>query len=291
MKKLPVGISDFKRIIEEYYYYADKSLFIKDVIEIGSTTMLVPRPRRFGKTLSIMMLKYFFEKTDNDYSYLFKDLAIWKEEQKYRDMQGKYPVIFLTFKDVKSSNWERCYSHLKRLIANEYKRHDYLIKSELLKQQDKNIFEKVINLDAEQVDYESALLNLSKYLTEYHGKKVIVLIDEYDTPIQEGYLQDYYKQIVEFMKNMLGAVLKDNVFLEKAVLTGILRVAKESIFTGLNNFKVYSILKEKFSTYFGLTENEVFDIVKYYGIEHEMEEIKSWYNGYVFGSTVIYNPW
>ena len=291
MKKLPVGISDFKEIIEENYYYADKSLLIRDVVEIGSKAMLMPRPRRFGKTLNIMMLKYFFEKTDKDFSYLFTNLAIWQEGEKYRNMQGKYPVIYLTFKDVKSSEWDECYSFMKRLIADEFSRHWYVLESGLLNEMEKDFFVRIIKLTGDTADYQIALKKLSEYLYIYHQTKVIVLIDEYDTPIHEGYVEKYYKKIVGFMKNMLSGVLKDNTSLEKAVLTGILRVSKESIFTGLNNFKVYSLIKNDFSTYFGLTENEVEQIIKYYTIEHELDDIKRWYNGYIFGNHVIYNPW
>lgn len=295
LKKLPIGISDFRKIIDEDYYYADKTMLIKDVIELGSETMLMPRPRRFGKTLNLMMLKYFFEKSNEDLSYLFKDLAIWQgsQNEKYRNMQGKYPVIYLTFKDIKSSNWERCYEHMIRIIADEYSKYEFLIHGDcnILNNEAKEIFRQITRLEAKQVDYENALKKLTEYLYKYHNKKVIILIDEYDTPIHEGYMQDYYKEIVGFMKNLLSSVLKDNVCLEKAVLTGILRVAKESIFTGLNNFEVYSLLKNNFSTYFGLLEDEVSEIVKYYGIEHEIDDVKKWYNGYIFGSNVIYNPW
>jgi hypothetical protein len=204
---------------------------------------------------------------------------------------ASYPVISLTFKDVKSSNWERCYGHMIRLISDEYKRHRYLLDGNFLAGNDLQTFDKIMELTAKQEDYEVALKKLSEYLYKYHKQKAIVLIDEYDTPIHEGYTQGYYKDIVGFIKNMLSCVLKDNINLEKAVLTGILRVAKESIFTGLNNFEVYSLLKENFSTYFGLLEEEVLEIVKYYDIEHEMDDIKRWYNGYVFGTNIIYNPW
>lgn len=290
IEKLPVGISDFKEIIEKNYYYVDKSLLIRDIIEIGSKTMIISRPRRFGKTLNIMMLKYFFENTQEDMSHLFKKLEIWKID-KYRLLQGKYPVIFLTFKDVKSSDFEKSYDHIIRLIAEEYKRHKYLLTGDVLDENDKKNFKKIVELEGKQVDYELGLKKLSEYLHIYHKEKVMVLIDEYDTPIHEGYTHGYYREVVGFVKNIFGSVLKDNVYLEKALLTGILRVAKESIFTGLNNFKVYSLLKDNFSSFFGLLEGEVVELLKYYGIEHENDDIRRWYNGYKFGNAIIYNPW
>ena len=290
-KKLPIGISDFKEIIKENYYYIDKSLFIKDVLDIGSKVILIPRPRRFGKTLNISMLKYYFEKSEEDNSALFKDLDIWKEDAKYREKQGKYPMIFLTFKDIKSQKWENCYEHLKSVIADEYKRHDYLLKSDIIDEIQKTMYRNIMAFTATDTSYENSLKNLSQYLAKYYNEKVIILIDEYDVPIQEGYLNKYYDNIINFMRNLLSGALKDNVFLEKGVLTGILRVAKESIFSGLNNFEVYSILKDEFSTYFGLLEDEVLDTLKYYNLEYKLEDIKSWYNGYIFGESVIYNPW
>ena len=290
-KRLPIGISDFKEIIESDYYYVDKSLFIKEIIEIGSKAILIPRPRRFGKTLNISMLKYFFEKTDYDNCFLFENLSIWNERDKYKTHQGQYPVIFITFKDVNSNNWELCYEHLNNTVISEYKRHRYLLDSDCLYDEDKKLFQQIINNAAGRADYENALKNLSQYLYKYYGKKTIILIDEYDTPIQQGYLNGYYDEIIGFMRNFLSGGLKDNTALEKGIMTGILRVAKESIFTGLNNFRVYSVLKNEFSTYFGLLENEVYEMLKYYGIEFQMEDIKTWYNGYIFGESVVYNPW
>jgi hypothetical protein len=247
-KKLPIGISDFKKLIENNFYYVDKSLFIKDILEIGSEVVLIPRPRRFGKTLNISMLKYYFEKSEEDNSVLFKDLDIWKENSIYKDKQGKYPTISLTFKDVKSGKWENCYEHLKTIIANEYRRHDYLINNGKLDEIQKSMYIDIMALKANITAYENSIKNLCEYLYKHYNEKVIILIDEYDVPIQEGYLNKYYDNVINFMRNLLSGALKDNVFLEKGVLTGILRVAKESIFSGLNNFKVYSILKNEFST-------------------------------------------
>jgi hypothetical protein len=291
VKKLPIGVSDFREMVEENYYYVDKTLFIKDIIDIGSKCILIPRPRRFGKTLNLSMLKYFFEKQVEDLGFLFHELAIWKTGEKYRKLQGKYPVIYLTFKDVKSPEWELCYEHLKRAVAREYKRHDYLLSSSTLDDIQKGIYLDIMKFQAKQADYENAIKNLSDYLQRYYDQKVMIFIDEYDTPIQTGFLEGYYDRIVNFMRNLLSGGLKDNSSLDKAVLTGILRIAKESIFTGINNFETYSLLREELSSYFGLLEDEVYKLLQYYNIAQDIDQVKSWYNGYVFGQNVIYNPW
>ncbi len=291
MKKLPIGISDFKIIIEENYYYIDKTLLIKDILDITTAAALIPRPRRFGKTLNLSMLKYYFERTGHDNSSLFHNLSISRQGEVYRWHQGRYPVIFLTFKDVNFSHWESCYNHLKIVIANEYRRHDYLLKSDIPDQIQKNTYTEIMALKAGKADYCDALSNLSRYLADYHAQKVMILIDEYDTPIQQGYLNGYYDQIIEFMRVFLSSALKDNSYLARGILTGILRVAKESIFTGLNNFEVYSILKNEFSTSFGFLEREVNELFAHCGILAKMAEARSWYNGYIFGCQVLYNPW
>ena len=291
MKKLPIGISDFKEMMMDNYYYIDKSFLIQEVVELGSKAMLMPRPRRFGKTLNLSMLKYFFEKTEEDLSYLFKDLAIWQVGKEYRDMQGIYPVIFLTFKDVKNSDWEGCFEQLKVIIADEYRRHDYLLRSSVLSEIEKETYINITHMKAHRVIYETSLRKLSEYLEKHYNQKVMIFIDEYDTPIQAGYLEGYYKKGIEFIRNFLSGGLKDNTSLERAVLTGILKVAKESIFTGLNNFKVYSILTNKFSRYFGLLEEEVIKMMQDYEITDKIVDIKDWYNGYIFGKNIIYNPW
>ncbi|QXM06619.1 AAA family ATPase [Crassaminicella indica] len=289
MKKVPIGISDFKKLITENYYYVDKSLFIKEIINDGSEVILLPRPRRFGKTLNMSMLRYFFEKSDEDNKYLFENLKV----NKYKDimgMQGKYPVIYLTFKDIKDGNFQKCYEKMKEIISIEYYKHKYLLDN-YLKGIEETYFKKILSMEASQGQYETSLKNLSKFLSEYYNQKTIVLIDEYDTPIQSGYLSGYYKEIIEFMRNFLSGALKDNEYLQKGVLTGILRVAKESIFSGLNNLKVCTILKNHYSDKFGFLESEVEEILKYYNIESEMDEVRKWYNGYIFGENIIYNPW
>jgi hypothetical protein len=290
-QKLPVGLSDFKRVIEDNYYYVDKSLFIKEIIDSGSLVTLLPRPRRFGKTLNLSMLRYFFEKTGEDTGYLFKNLAIFKEGPEYTGRQGRYPVIYLTFKDVKSENWGKCFEQLKRALAEEYRRHKYLLENHCLDSQEENEYQAIINLTASEPAYENSLKKLSGYLEKYHHTKTVILIDEYDTPIQGGYISGYYSEIINFMRNLLSGAFKDNSSLEKGVLTGILRVAKESIFSGLNNLEVRTLLKTEYSTHFGLLENEVEEMLKHYEIEFETEEVKNWYNGYIFGENVIYNPW
>jgi len=302
MQKLPVGLSDFKEVIEGNYYFADKSLLIKELIDQGAKVLLIPRPRRFGKTLNLSMLRYFFEKpalptapgrpgTTADTSGLFRHLKIWQAGEEYTAKQGKYPVIFLTFKDVKESQWENALAKMKRLMQAEFLRHEYLRVDQRLRVEERAYFEGIVKLSAGQSDYEDSLKQLSDYLARYHNQKVILLIDEYDTPIQAGYVNGYYAEAVGFMRNFLGGGLKDNVNLEKGVLTGIMRVAQESIFSGLNNPGVFTLLQPEFSAAFGLTEEEVGQALKDFNLEDRLENVRNWYNGYVFGDRVVYNPW
>ncbi|AGB42033.1 Protein of unknown function (DUF1703)/Predicted AAA-ATPase [Halobacteroides halobius DSM 5150] len=290
MKKLPIGISDFKKLREENYYFVDKSLFIKEIIDEDAEVILLPRPRRFGKTLNISMLRYFFEKNKQDNSNLFTGLKI-EEQKEYLEHQGNYPLIMLTFKDIKENNWPRTYTKLKQVIAREYKRHKYLLESDVLDKYDKKQFQDIISLQAELPFYEDALRSLSEHLANYHKEKVMILIDEYDQPIQRGYLAGYYKQVMNFMRNLLSGGLKDNLHLKKGVLTGILRVAKESIFSGLNNLLVSTLLDKVYDSYFGLLEEEVEEIFNYYNLAYQVDQVKEWYNGYSFGEKIVYNPW
>jgi hypothetical protein len=290
-KKLPIGLSDFKRLIKDDFYYVDKSLFIKEIIDSSSIVTLLPRPRRFGKTLNLSMLRYFFEKTAENTGCLFWDLAIWRQGEKYTDLQGRYPVIYLTFKDVTGDKWPYCYGILKEIISKEYERHNYVLNAELLTKKEAVKYKKIVDLKAKEFDYGLSLKELSEYLERYYQKKVIILIDEYDAPIQSGFVHGYYPEIIGFMRNLLSGAFKDNSSLEKGVLTGILRIAKESIFSGLNNLEVHSLLSHKYSTHFGLLENEVEEMLKYYEIGLEIDKVKHWYNGYVFGEKIIYNPW
>ncbi|OBR95012.1 putative AAA-ATPase [Clostridium ragsdalei P11] len=294
MKRISLGYSDFKRTVEDNYYFVDKTLFIKEVVEDGSAVILLPRPRRFGKSMNMSMLKCFFEKTEESNGELFKDLKIYSDKEIMKK-QGQYPVIFITFKDEKYSKWEFCETGLRKIIKDEFAKHRYILKSDILDPFEKEEFIKILEEKADYVTYLRGLKILSNYLYRFYKQKVVILIDEYDVPIQSGYLNGYYDEIIEFMRNFLSAGLKDNENLEKGILTGILtgilRVAKESIFSGLNNINVCTILSSEYSEYFGFTEEEVEETLKYYGIEANMEELTNWYNGYIFGDRVIYNPW
>lgn len=289
-KKIPIGVSDFKSIIEENYYFIDKSLFIKEIIEDGSKVILLPRPRRFGKTLNMSMLKYFYEDSKEDNRSLFDNLKI-NEYDDVMDMQGKYPLIYITFKDMKDNNFQSFLIKIKDLIAEEYGRHRILLKDDILAEEEKNFFKEILNSTASQERVELSLKHLSKYLHRYYGQKCVIIVDEYDIPIQSGYINGFYDEIIGFMRNFLTGGLKYNSYLEKAVLTGILRVAKESIFSGLNNLEVSTLLSYNFDSSFGFLEEEVKELLKYYNIEYEMGQVRNWYNGYIFGDKVIYNPW
>lgn len=297
MKKLSIGIDDFKKIIDNDMYYVDKSLLIKEIIDIGSEVVLITRPRRFGKTINMSMLKYFFEKSENEYSYLFNNLEINKEvNSEYMKESSKYPVIFISLKDAKGSTWEKTYEILKKIIANEYEKHSYLIKSDIFDETSKKLkikrFKDIVNLKASEVNYISAIKELSEYLSKYHGENCIILIDEYDTPLQQGYLKGYFEEILAFMKSFLGNSLKGNLALEKGVLTGIMKIAKESIFSDFNNPLVATLLMPRFEDKFGFTRLEVEEMLKYYDLEDKKELIENWYNGYLFGNNQeIYNPW
>lgn len=291
MKKLPVGLSDFKQVIEDDYYYVDKSLLIKEIVDQGAVALLLPRPRRFGKTLNLSMLRYFFEKTESDTSALFRHLKIWQAGEEYTKRQGKYPVIYLTFKDVKEANWESALRKIERLIQAEVVRHKYVRSMPEMGDEQREYYDGLMNLRAEQADYEDGLKQLTHDLARFHNERVVVLIDEYDTPIQAGYLNGYYAEVVGFLRNFLSAGLKDNPHLSKGVLTGVMRLAKESIFSGLNNLEVYSLLSHDFADKFGLTEAEVKQMLRDFECEGDEESVNQWYNGYRFGSVVIYNPW
>jgi len=285
-KKTPIGISDFKEIINENCYFVDKSLLIKEVIK-GSKIILYPRPRRFGKTMNLSMLRYFYDNSE-DNAHLFENLAI-SQEQSIMQKQGKHPVIFITFKDVKSDNFENCFSSIKKIIKQEFERHMYLM--DKLNYFQKRYYEKILLETADYSDYEIAFKNLCMYLHEYHKANPVILIDEYDMPIHSAYVYGYYDKLIIFIRNLLSACLKDNNNLEKAVMTGILRVAKESIFSGLNNLDVCSILQSYSSDKFGFTEKEVEKCLADYDLSDRLPEIKEWYDGYNFYGFAIYNPW
>ncbi|MCS6132382.1 AAA family ATPase [Clostridium botulinum] len=290
-KNIQVGTSDFREIIKENYYFVDKSLLIKEFLENSAKVILTPRPRRFGKTLNMSMLKYFFDIENKDENKdLFKGLEIENEEEIMK-MQGAYPVIFLTFKNEKHLSFENLQEGIKSVMYHIYMDHYYLLESEKLSQFDKERFKEILDRKGSIVEFSEALSNLMRYLNKHYNKKVIVLIDEYDVPIQESYLRGYYEEAIVLIRNILTAALKDNVYLEKSLVTGILRVAKESIFSGLNNIEVDSILGINFNDKFGFTEEQVINLLEYYNLSEKIDEVKKWYNGYIFGGKIIYNPW
>ena len=290
-KRIPIGISDFKELIEADYYYVDKSLLISEFIESGAKVTLLPRPRRFGKTLNLSLLRYFFEKTEASNTHLFQNLKI-ESNPECMAHQGQYPVIFITLKDVQNSSYQACLKHIGKIVGEEYERHSYLLAGELLSEAQKRRYRRIMDFEeSEELALQNSLHDLSKFLFRYHNKKSIILIDEYDSPIHTGYAKGFYDEIIDFFRGLLGVALKDNAYLERSVITGILRVSKESVFSGLNHIKVFSLLQEKFSTQFGLLESEVRDMLEYYELENEMETVSQWYNGYLFGGKTIYNPW
>lgn len=289
-RALPIGVSDFRNAVKNYYY-VDKTLLIRDLLDYRPLVSLFTRPRRFGKTLNMDMLRVFFELSEEDTSVYFEGTDIWKYGEQYREEQGKYPVIFFTFKDIKFSKWHDTFLNLREVVRSEYRRHIYLMDSERLSEVDKEYFEKVLDGSLENALFTTTLAKLSYFLNLHHGKAPMIMIDEYDTPIQQGFVYDYYDEVVEFMRNFLSGGLKDNQNLTMAFLTGILRVAKESIFSGLNNLNVNSVLEERYSQYFGFTEKEVQNMLEEYGYEDKFSEVVEWYDGYHFGDTEIFNPW
>lgn len=289
-KSLPIGVSDFK-LATTGYYYVDKTLMIRDFLDKKPMVSLFTRPRRFGKTLNMDMLRVFFEKTNEDTSVYFKDKQIWQCGDYYTKHQGQYPVIFLTFKDVKSMTWEETFQKIRRLISLEFIRHNELETSSVLTSYEKEQYHLLAGDSGDEVDCQMGLQLLSLLLHKHYGRECIIIIDEYDTPIQQGHTCNFYPEIVNFMRNFFSGGLKDNPHLAFGFLTGILRVAKESIFSGMNNLKTYSILDDGYSSYFGFTEKEVKDMLQYYGKDDKYNELSEWYDGYRFGNTEIFNPW
>ena len=286
-RKLPIGISDFKEIIENNYYYFDKTKFIENILEDGSKVKLFTRPRRFGKTLNISMLKYFFDiKNKDENRKLFENLEISKSE--YFEKQGNFFVISISFKNYDAESWESGFNTIKneiKLLYNEF----YLIRDNL-NQSDLADFD-AIWLKKDNADWINSLFNLTRYLYEISGKKVVVLIDEYDQPIIDSYIKGNYEKCIAFFKAFYGKVLKDNNYLEMGILTGILRVAKENVFSGLNNLEVHTILDDEFTEYFGIMENEVEKSLEDFDLKYELNDVQKWYNGYLFGEKKVYNPW
>lgn len=283
-KPLPIGVSDFKSATTNYYY-VDKTLLIRDFLNALPMVSLFTRPRRFGKTLNMDMLRVFFEKTPEDTSIYFKDKYIWQCGDYYTKHQGQYPVIFLSFKDIKCSCWHETFQKISKLISLEFMRHDELESSTVLSSYEKEQYHRFASEDMNEVDCQMGLQLLSLLLHKHYGKECVIIIDEYDTPIQQGHLCDFYIDIVNFMRNFFSGGLKDNPHLAFGFLTGILRVAKESVLS------TNTILDDSYSSYFGFTKDEVKDMLEYYEYEDKYQEICEWYDGYCFGNTEIFNPW
>ena len=286
-KAVPVGIEDFERIINEDYYYVDKTMLIEELLINRAPVTLFTRPRRFGKTLNMSMLKYFFDvKNKEENKKLFENLKIYNSE--YMSEQGKYPVIFISLKDLKGDTWEECLKRLKLFIFDLYAEFEYI--REKMNEWDKRKFEKVL-YEQEDADYIMSLKFLADILYKYYGEKAIILIDEYDAPIINAFDKGYYNEAVNFFQTFYSSALKTNNSLKYGILTGITRIIKEGIFSGLNNLKVDTILNKKYSEYFGLLESEVIEMLDYFGMKYKIEEVKEWYNGYLFGESEVYNPW
>ena len=288
MKRLAIGVSDFKKIIKGDFYYFDKTKLIEEIINDGSEVKLFTRPRRFGKTLNMSMLKYFFDiENKEENKKLFKDLYIEKTDA-FKE-QGQYPVIFLSLKDLKASNWEEMEEKISVVLSDLFSEYEYLIND--LLGSDSNKLKKIINEDANLSNLGRSLKLLTKILYEKYNKKVVVLIDEYDSPLVSAYINGYYEKAKDFFKTFYSTVLKDNSYLQMGVLTGIIRVIKAGIFSDLNNLSTYTILSDVYTDSYGLTEEEVEKSLKYYGIEQEISNVKDWYDGYKFGDSEVYNPW
>ncbi|WP_297712896.1 AAA family ATPase [Clostridium sp.] len=296
-KPLPIGIDNFEMLITRGYYFVDKTLLIKDLLDNKAAVNLFTRPRRFGKTLNMSMLQYYFEdrrdeftgeKIDN--SYLFEGLNIKGESEKYTKYIGKYPVINLSLKSAKQRSLDLAFQCIREEISNEFKRHKYIIESDVLKAE-KEHFMKIVNNDKDMSLYITALKFLSNCLNKYHNEKVIILIDEYDVPLENAFFEGFYNEMISFIRSLFESALKTNPSLEFSVITGCLRISKESIFTGLNNLKIISILDDRYAEHFGFTDEEVVKICDDYNMQQKYETIKQWFNGYIFGETNVYNPW
>lgn len=289
--RIPIGVSNFRMLREQGLAYVDKSHLVRELLDKGTQAILLPRPRRFGKTLALSMLQCFFEKRDEDLTDLFADLSIWQAGDDYRAHFQRYPVLSVTFKDVKAESWKQAWQKIQEKIRALVGEHRYLVDSDRLSPEDVLDLRALLDGTARRAAYESALFHLSRCLERHHGRKVVMLIDEYDQPIHAAWVSGYGPQAIAFFRGLLTGGLKDNPHLFKAVITGVLRVSKESIFSDLNNLGVYTLLGRDFSTCFGFTEPEVAALFDKAGIGARIEAVRTWYNGYVFGGTVIYNPW
>ena len=287
-KAVPVGIEDFERIINEDYYYVDKTLLIEELLINRAPVTLFTRPRRFGKTLNMSMIKYFFDvKNKEENKKLFENLKISNSE--YMSEQGKYPVIFISLKDLKEDTWEECIESIKDIMYKIFNEYSFL--REKLNVVEKRQFDKIWEITGNERNFKTSLLDLSNYLNKYYGEKAIILIDEYDAPIINAFDKGYYNEAVNFFQTFYSSALKTNSSLKYGILTGITRIIKEGIFSGLNNLYVNTILSRDYSEYFGLLESEVVEILDYFNMKYKIEEVREWYNGYIFGENEVYNPW
>ena len=292
MQGIGIGISDFKMLRLRNNYFIDKSMYIKDIIDNQSGVVLITRPRRFGKTLNMSMLRYYFDIKEKNNKELFNGLKIMEQDEYYTSKLGYYPVIYLTLKDVNDINHDKMILDLKTAMINMYKEHMYLLDSNKIYDFEKQKIQDILYAREDEVLLKNAVKDLSEYLNRYYERPVILLIDEYDVPIQAAYVEGYYEDAIKFLKTFYGTTFKDNPYLEKAILTGVSRIAKESLFSGMNNFKVYTIMDNEFADDFGITEDEMKKIIKDFNIQDEEKEIKKWYDGYKIGNVEgIYNPW
>ncbi len=295
-KPLPAGVDNFADIIKEGYYYVDKTMFIKELMELKGKVNLFTRPRRFGKTLNLSMLRYFFEDTGNtekneENKLLFQGLSIMEQGRKYTGHMAAWPVINLTLKSAKQPSFESAYGKMKRAIADEFQRHQYILANEKINEEDRKLFQKIAGRTAEYDDYSGALEFLSKCLYAATEKKTVILIDEYDVPLENAYFRGFYEEMTDFIRSLFESALKTNEYLQFAVITGCLRISKESIFTGLNHLNILSVLDKKYSEHFGFTQQEAVQMMSYYKAESRFPTLKEWYDGYLFGDTEVYNPW
>ncbi|MGK4004808.1 AAA family ATPase [Sorangium sp. So ce1036] len=291
MRPIPIGIDDFRLLREQGMEYVDKTHLVRDVLDKGAQVLLLPRPRRFGKTLNLSTLRCFFEKRDEDVSSLFADLSIWQAGEAYRAHFQRYPVVFLTFKDVRFATFERCLDGIRKKLAALFEEHRAVLDAATASEAEGRRYREILDGTASYATCADALLDLARLLHRHHGERVVILLDEYDAPIHAGHANGYVKEVLEFFRAFLTAGLKGNPHLFKAVLTGILRIAQESIFSGLNNLAVYTLLRPDFATSFGFTEPEVEALLDRAGRRDRLATVRSWCNGYAFGGTVVYNPW
>ena len=288
-KPVPVGTEDFKELVDKEFCFVDKTLLIKDLLDQNSKINLITRPRRFGKTLNMSMIQRFFEKTEEDNAYLFEGLKISEAGEKYLKHQGQYPVITISLKSLKQETYEDAFDEFKNNIAEEFGRHKEILESDELIMSEKKKIEAILADEAKDSVYKTSLKLLSGCLKKCYKTNVIVLIDEYDVPLENAHFNGFYDKMVNLIRSVFESVLKTNPSLEFAVLTGCLRISKESIFTGMNNLEIYPVTDQRLSEYYGFTQSEVENLAKYYNIEDKLDEMKKWYDGYLFGKTEIYN--